>query len=64
MGSFSKLKQSKVWVSMLLGYFDRKLRFYRVLVAVIGVYFFIIIEKGKKEAIQNNESADGIQRRA
>lgn len=51
MASFSKLKQSKVWVSMLVGYFDRELRFYRVLVAVIGMYFYLVIEKGKREAI-------------
>jgi len=51
MASFSKLKQSEVWVSMLVGYFDRELRFYRVLVAVIGMYFYLIIEKGKRESI-------------
>jgi hypothetical protein len=51
MASFSKLKQSEVWVSMLVGYFDRELRFYRVLVAVIGMYFYLVIEKGKREAI-------------
>ena len=51
MASFSKLKQSEVWVSMLVGYFDRKSRFYRVLVAVIGMYFYLVIEKGKREAI-------------
>ena len=51
MASFSKLKKSEVWVSMLVGYFDRELRFYRVLVAVIGVYFYLLIEKGKREAI-------------
>ncbi|MGD2086589.1 MAG: hypothetical protein PVH61_10430 [Candidatus Aminicenantes bacterium] len=51
MASFSKLKQSEVWVSMLVGYFDKELRFYRVLVAVIGMYFYLVIEKGKREAI-------------
>jgi hypothetical protein len=51
MASFSKLKQSEVWVSMLVGYFDRELRFYRVLVAVIGMYFYLVIEKGKREAV-------------
>ncbi|UCH98222.1 MAG: hypothetical protein JSV88_15625 [Candidatus Aminicenantes bacterium] len=51
MASFLKLKQSNVWVSMLMGYFDKGLRFFRVLVAVIGVYFYLIIETGKQEAI-------------
>lgn len=51
MASFLELKRSEVWVSMLVGYFDRELRFYRVLVAIIGMYFYLIIEKGKKEAI-------------
>ena len=36
---------------MLVGYFDKELRFYRVLVAVIGMYFYLVIEKGKREAI-------------
>jgi hypothetical protein len=51
MASFSRLKQSKVWVSMLVGYFDKESRFHRVLVAIIGMNFYLIIEKGKKETV-------------
>jgi hypothetical protein len=36
---------------MLVGYFDKELRFYRVLVAVIGMYFYLVIEKEKRKAI-------------
>jgi hypothetical protein len=51
MASFSKLKKSKIWVSMLVNYLDRTLRFYRVFVAIVGLGFYLIIEKGKGKAI-------------
>ena len=36
---------------MLVNYLDRALRFYRVFVAIIGLGFYLIIEKGKGETI-------------
>jgi hypothetical protein len=51
MASFSRLKKSKIWVSMLVNYLDRALRFYRIFVAIVGLGFYLIIEKGKGKAI-------------
>ena len=36
---------------MLVNYLDRELRFYRVFVAIVGMGFYLIIEKGKGKAV-------------